>query len=603
MSTQNRTNGQGFFKWAGDILLIDAYRNLFTQEGSRAFTRSLWLAVVQGVIEAISLFSVIPAITAWSSDAPCLGLRWPAWILLLAILAVVGALTSYVQQVQAYTAAMDLLRHLNIRIGNTIASLPLGWFRRDTGATLSRLCTQSLMSIAEGSAHYAAPIVRGATTTVTLTLLAWTWSWYLGAAFLVSIPVLFLLSIASRWLKKLSDARTQATEEALAKEIVDFTRTQPSLRAAGRSRNYQPLEQARAANEKANRSALWLGLVGNLISGMGVQAITVSIIVLAAWLGGSGSLDPLATVAFIGVSLRFTKIMELVSSATQGVENARSPIRSINEILDAPQLPEASTRAELTHPGEVSLHQVGFGYREENPVVSEISFTARPGTLTAIVGPSGSGKTTLFRLIARFWDVQRGSVSVGGVDVRQQPTEQLMEQLSMVFQDVYLYGSTLGDNIKVGRDTATDAEVRSAGQLAGVEEIAERLPQHWDAPVGEGGQRLSGGERQRVSVARALLKEAPIVLFDEATSALDPENEAHVEASIDSLRRDATVLVIAHKLHTIRNADQIVVLNADGSLAQVGTHEELLNAHGLYQQLWQARENAQGWSLVNDDRG
>lgn len=601
MSTPTPTHQQGFLTWAGDVLLIDAYRNLFTKDGDREFKRSLWLAVMQGVVEAVALFAVIPTITAWSTDAPSLGLRWPAWIGLLAVLAVIGAVLTYVQAMRGYAAAMDLLRHLNIRIGNTIASLPLGWFRRDTGAALSRLCTTSLMSIGEGTAHFVSVILRGTTATVVLTLLAWTWSWYLGLAFLLAIPVLFLLGLAARWLKKRSDELTIPTEAELAKQIVDFTRTQPSLRAAGRSRHYPPLEEARAANERANRTALWLGILGSLLTGVGVQGITVAIVVLAAWLGGSAALTPLATVAFVGVGLRFTKLMEIVTTNLIGMEDARSPIQSINEILDAPVLPEATQRAELTRPGEVSLREVGFGYREDKPVLSEISFTARPGTLTAIVGPSGSGKTTLFRLIARFWDVRRGSVSVGGVDVREQPTEQLMEQLAMVFQDVYLYGSTLGENIRVGRDGASDEEVRAAGQLAGVAEIAERLPQHWDAPVGEGGQRLSGGERQRVSVARALLKQAPIVLFDEATSALDPENEAHVEASISSLRDSATVLVIAHKLHTIRNADQIVVLDADGRLTQVGTHDELVNTPGLYRQLWQARENALGWSLVDDD--
>ncbi|OAX97978.1 hypothetical protein A9Y85_05775 [Cutibacterium acnes] len=182
--------------------------------------------------------------------------------------------------------------------------------------------------------------------------------------------------------------------------------------------------------------------------------------------------------------------------------------------------------------------------------------------------------------------------------MRDQTTEQLMSQLAMVFQDVYLYDSTLAENIRIGAPDATDEQVWKAGSLAGVDEIAARLPGGWDASVGEGGRRLSGGERQRVPVARALLKRAPILLFDEATSALDPEDEAHVEAALAQLRESSTILVIAHKLDTIRSADRIVVIDRNGRVCQVGTHDDLIASGGVYADLWHARERAEGWSLV-----
>ncbi|MBZ0241468.1 MAG: ATP-binding cassette domain-containing protein, partial [Cutibacterium acnes] len=244
------------------------------------------------------------------------------------------------------------------------------------------------------------------------------------------------------------------------------------------------------------------------------------------------------------------------------------------------------------------LEDVSFGYDKEHPVVHDVTFTAPAGGLTAIVGPSGAGKTTLFRLMARFWGVDLGTVRVGGLDVRDQTTEQLMSQLAMVFQDVYLYDSTLAENIRIGAPDATDEQVWKAGSLAGVDEIAARLPGGWDASVGEGGRRLSGGERQRVPVARALLKRAPILLFDEATSALDPEDEAHVEAALAQLRESSTILVIAHKLDTIRSADRIVVIDRNGRVCQVGTHDDLIASGGVYADLWHARERAEGWSLV-----
>ncbi|MES8072937.1 ABC transporter ATP-binding protein, partial [Cutibacterium acnes] len=236
-----------------------------------------------------------------------------------------------------------------------------------------------------------------------------------------------------------------------------------------------------------------------------------------------------------------------------------------------------------TAPGEVSLEDVSFGYDKEHPVVHDVTFTAPAGGLTAIVGPSGTGKTTLFRLMARVWGVDLGTVRVGGLDVRDQTTEQLMSQLAMVFQDVYLYDSTLAENIRIGAPDATDEQVWKAGSLAGVDEIAARLPGGWDASVGEGGRRLSGGERQRVPVARALLKRAPILLF---------------EAALAQLRESSTILVIAHKLDTIRSADRIVVIDRNGRVCQVGTHDDLIASGGVYADLWHARERAEGWSLV-----
>jgi ATP-binding cassette subfamily B protein len=232
-------------------------------------------------------------------------------------------------------------------------------------------------------------------------------------------------------------------------------------------------------------------------------------------------------------------------------------------------------------------------------VVRDLSFEVPTGSMVALVGPSGSGKTTVEKLISRFHDVDSGEVFVGGVPVTRQTTEQLMAQLSMVFQDVYLFDDTLEANIAVGREGASTAEIRHAAELAGVTEIAARLPEGWATQVGEGGKALSGGERQRVAIARALLKQAPVVLLDEATSALDVENEAHIVASVEQLRKDATLLVVAHRLDTIAKADSIVLLTADGQIEAQGTHEELLAAEGTYTRFWNHLHHAQGWTLVD----
>lgn len=597
-NSENRNSS--WLSWATDPVLVRSYGSIFTDQGKRLFYRSLYLAALQGAIEGVGLFAIIPTITAFVSGKPSMGLSWGGWITVLIVLAVFGVVNTYIQQMIGYRAALDTLNNLSVRLGNQIARLPLGWFKPTLPARLSRLLTQGLMQMGEGAAHFTAPIIKGLSTTLVMMLLAWSWSWQLGLGLLLAIPIMTLLGLAARSLKVRGENLVVPTETELASRIVEYAHSQPVLRACGATRNYPPLVQARKNNQRANYRSLWLGVVGNLVGGVGLQTVTVSLLITAAYLGSLGQLDPIATLAFIGVTLRYTKVLEEVLANSMGIEVARKPISSVQSILEAKPLTEPAQPAELPKAGAVEFHNVSFGYHSDQQVVNQVSFTVKPRSFTAIVGPSGSGKTTLFRLIARFWDVNSGTVKVGGVDVREQTTEQLMKQLAMVFQDVYLYDSTLAENIRVGRDGASDEEVRQAGKLAGVDEIAARLPGGWDAQVGEGGKRLSGGERQRVSVARALLKNAPILLFDEATSALDPENEAQIEASIASLGQNATVVVIAHKLATIARADQIIVLDEQGQIVETGRHEELLAQDGAYRTLWQARQKAQGWSLTDE---
>ncbi|MFD2392809.1 ABC transporter ATP-binding protein [Dietzia aerolata] len=244
-----------------------------------------------------------------------------------------------------------------------------------------------------------------------------------------------------------------------------------------------------------------------------------------------------------------------------------------------------------------------FGYGKNNrddddntAVLHSVDFEAPAGTTTAVVGPSGSGKTTLLRLAARFYVPGQGGISIGGVDLAELGTDAALKQVSLVFQDVYLFDQSVMENIRVGRPGATDDEVFAAARVARVDEIVERLPDGWDTRVGEGGAALSGGERQRVSVARALLKDAPIVLLDEATSALDPQNEAAVVAGIRELTRDKTVVVVAHRLPTIRHADQILFLDA-GQVVERGSHDELIALGGRYADFWDKRSTASGWRL------
>jgi len=594
-SSKNTTTDLSFAK---DPVLLKEYRAILNTYGNAQLSLSLTLMIVAGVIDGLVYLVIIPTADTIATGKPTWGMGLSGWLITLAVLAVVGAVTTYAMTLSSYRAALEALRLLLIKVGDQLAKLPLGWFTGGVNGRISRLVTDGLLSVGSGLAHFTVPVIRNTLTALTLLVGVSIWNPVLGLTLGIALAVIVALTLVSNKLEKKSHDMKSGSEQELAGRIVEYASCQSALRSAGRSTEYEPLLSAVRECERRNRVSQWVAMAGLAIGGMSAQLTVVAVIMVTVQLSLSGSLDPVATVVFIGIALRFMRNLQDTVNFLVSTESSRVPLRDVHEILNAELLPVPSSSAELTNPGEVSVQNATFSYVPGTPVVRDVSFTAPPRTMTAIVGPSGSGKTTLFKLIARFWDVDSGTVRVGGTDVREQTTEQLMGQLSMVFQDVYLYDDTLIENIRVGREGATDDEVLQAAQPAGCPEIAERLPQSWETRVGEGGGRLSGGERQRVSIARALLKNAPILLFDEATSALDPENEAGVQRSIRELRKHATVLVIAHKLDTVRDADQIIVLDEHGGISQVGTHDELVSVEGLYHRFWQARVDAAGWSLV-----
>ena len=272
----------------------------------------------------------------------------------------------------------------------------------------------------------------------------------------------------------------------------------------------------------------------------------------------------------------------------------RTNVGRMNEILDAPL---QTGSEQLTNQGcDIVFDHVGFAYNSGEAVLRDVSFTAKQGEVTALVGPSGSGKTTVSRLAARFWDYQKGSITVGGMDVSRIDPEKLMSLYSIVFQDVTLFDNTILENIRLGRKGATDEEVLTAAKLANCEEFAEKLPDKWNTNIGENGCALSGGERQRISIARAFLKDAPIILLDEATASLDVENETAIQEALSRLIKNKTVLIIAHRMRTVAGADKVVVLK-DGIVAEQGRPDELYARNGLYAHMVDLQSASQNWTI------
>ena len=584
--------------------LISRLREPLSSSGRASFSQVTMLSCIVGAVRGLSLIAFIPAALALTSGRPAWGMNVTAWLIVLLLCAIASFITEYLLAMRSYVVSFDFLSNMHRAIGDKVASLPLGSFRADTAGKMSRLVSRELLLLGEMFAHMYSPLIAAIVTSATMLVGITVFSPVLGLVCVAAIPVIGGGVWVARRCLQSGSALTEPAARELSHRIVEYATKQGALRACGRSRSYEPLQRAEDAYGVVARRSLMRETIGQVVNGMAAQVVVVSLIIAIGMLAVAGSVSPVEAIVSIGLLLRFTQILVSIGQLTSAFETRRPVLDLSHEILSAPELPapkgvRRADEAPASSGASVALQDVSFSYEADHPVLQGVSFRVEPETMTAIVGPSGCGKTTIARLIARFYDVDAGSVRVCDDDVRDWDTADLMAHLSLVFQDVYLFDDTLEANVRVGNPDATRADIEEAARLSGVDEIVERLPLGWDTPVGEGGRALSGGERQRVSIARALLKAAPVVLFDEATSALDPENESRVTDAMAALRRDATLIVIAHKLDTITAADQIVVLSETGRVAQIGTHEQLYaQENGQYRAFWDARTRAAGWTLV-----
>ncbi|MEW6862604.1 ABC transporter ATP-binding protein [Trueperella pyogenes] len=581
-------------KTMGTVAMLRASRRLENKLEARGRVL-VWIArVVSGVIQGVGLLALLQLAGVWAR--PDGGDASTYWMWVLVAVALCGMISIFLRDRFSYDLAFGVMRNTHRLVGDKLAVLPLGWFSSTVTGRLSRLGAATVNDLGNLSAHMATMLVVSSTTLVTL-LAGLLW-WYpkLGLVFAICLLAYALLTWVLTYVDAAAQAYSAPAAVELADRIVEFSACQAMLRSCNRV-PYSQLDDAVAENRRRGFNSMWVEAVGNFFAGMASQIICVVMIVVGVQQAFSGDLSALEVVAVIGISLQMVQYLVDISNARMALHLMGPTMATIVDVLDAQRLTEPEASAPVASQ-QVELRGVDFSYQDSRRVLDGVSFVVPPRTMTALVGPSGAGKTTIARLICRFWDVDAGAVLVGDADVRDLTTEDLMKQVSMVFQDVYLFDDTLEANIRVGDPDASEDRVRWAAELAGVSEIVDRLPDGWQSRVGEGGTSLSGGERQRISVARAILKKAPIVLFDEATSALDAENEANLTRAFDYLRQESTVLVIAHKLNTVTAADQIVVLNDRGQVAQVGTHEELVGVDGIYREFWQNRELASGWKIT-----
>ena len=417
----------------------------------------------------------------------------------------------------------------------------------------------------------------------------------MALACLWGVPVAFLLLFGSRRIQKRSSQKLKADALAVSDNIQESIENIREIRATNREREYldrlyQKIDRFESTNRKGE---LVIGLFVNgasIIMRLGVATT----ILTGASLVLKGSIDFMLMFLFLMVIPRIYAPFDQALALIAEMFVSQISANRLNEIHDTPTVEGAEVFEPKGH--DITFDNVSFAY-DDHDVLRGVSFTAKEGEVTALVGPSGSGKSTCARLAARLWDVSKGSIKVGGVDISTVDPEVLLTDYSMVFQDVVLFDDTVMENIRLGKHGATDEEVRSAAAAANCDEFVEKLPRGYDTPIGENGTKLSGGERQRISIARALLKNAPIVLLDEATASLDVENETKVQGALSRLLAGKTVLVIAHRMRTVEAADKIVVLT-EGKVVEEGSPAELLaRENGVFRRMAQLQSASAGWSI------
>lgn len=553
-----------------------------------AFTEvihSMFVAAPSGILLVIvwELFSEKPDLTRiWSVVA------------LMAVMLLIQFFVASRSMVRSNMLVYDLSTKLRIKLGNHIQKFSLGFFKQRDPGEIASIVLQDVANFEGIFGHSIGNLASAAFGTALLSVFLFVYDWRLALCLLLALPLIYpFLRIANYFVSSLGKKQI-AARNTVGARFLEYVQGIRHLKSYGLTgQKHKGLEDS--FDDLRRKSIQMEAIPGPFIVTAGIvfEIGFISMVALGLYFLFHQSITVPVLITFLIMGYNLYSPLKVVMVDYLVLRYMNESLSRIIGVLEEPTM--ETEKNEIPQNYEIRFNNVSFGYQEKI-TLQNINFTVPENSMLALVGHSGSGKTTIASLIARFWDVNKGSITIGGTDIRNINQDVFYKQISEVFQEVYLFDDTIYNNVKIGNPDASDHEVDQALEKAQCLEFINNLPEGIHTKVGEGGSKLSGGQKQRISMARALLKDAPIVLLDEATASLDPENEIYIQRAIQELVRSKTVVVIAHKLSTIQNASQILVLN-EGEISEKGNHTELLEKNGIYRKMWEIQKQSNGWKV------
>ena len=574
--------------------ILKKFFDFCTAEDRRKFYQSIYLGIIKSFIIALRIPAIGLVVMGLIEKNLSMQTFWLALAIMLVSTVLNVWITLKITMLQT-EAGYHTCAQKRIEIAEHMRYLPMGYFNHNSLGKITSVTTNTLEGLSDVATRVVMMTVQGFLTTGLITVLVFLYDWRVGLVLLVGLVLFLLPNTLMRWqVGKVSDDKYQADMDLVA-VVLEYSQ------GIAEVKNYNLVNRSAKKLSKAIEGKSQLDTKMTLVTspyialqGMVTKLTGLFMGLFSIYFYLNGSMELLVTIMMIVSGFMIYENLDGVGSFSSLLRIVDLSVDMVNQVL-AIQPMDISGQDIEPKSSRIELRDVSFSYGNKK-IIDQVSLTIPEKTTTALVGPSGSGKTTLCNLIARFWDVDQGSISLGGHDVRDYSYDSLIRNFSFVFQSVYLFEDTIANNIRFGKPEASQEEVIEAAKKAACHDFILSLPDGYDTKIGEGGASLSGGERQRISIARAIIKDAPIIILDEATANVDPENEEALMQAIQALTRDKTIIMIAHRLKTVEHADQILVLD-QGRIVEQGKHQDLLDKQGIYSKFIQERKTAASWRI------
>ena len=558
------------------------------------FYRSLVNGIILAFMEALKIPAIMLVLQAALNHTLTMNVILQSFIILLCSI-IIGSIVKYRSTILQCEAGYGTAANKRIEIAEHLRYLPMGYFNKNSLGYITSVTTNTMENLADVATRVIMLTTQGIITTFMITFMVLFYDYRIGLLCLLGIFLFFLINkMMQKSSQKISPQKLK-TDTAVVEKVIEYIQGISEVKSYNLTGQMsKALNQAIDENSKCNTDLEMTFIPYLTIQNLIIKLTGVAITLFSIYFYLQGSMDLLICIGMMICSFMIFSSLEQAGSYSSLLRTVDLSVDKAQKILDLPAM-DIDGEDIIPDNYNVDIENIVFSY-DNKKIINHITAHIPQKTTTAIVGPSGSGKTTLCHLIARFWDVDQGSISVGQRNVKDYSMDSLMKNFSFVFQNVYLFQDTIANNIRFGQVDASIERVKEAAKKACCHDFIMALPDGYDTIIGEGGASLSGGEKQRISIARAIMKDSPIIILDEATANIDPENEKELMGAIEALTQEKTIFMIAHRLKTVQNADQIIVID-NGQIVQYGTHQELIAQPGIYQKFINSREIASGWKL------